>query len=105
MEESELRRGQNTLFILGGGVITFGVWSVVKMIMYFAVDPVKYFHFDDIPQEYRLLAMAFAYGIIALIVGLDVGLRFEALRHVFLRGRARGVNPPRRMLSPRPLKP
>lgn len=28
----ELRRGQNTLFILGGGVITFGVWSVVKMI-------------------------------------------------------------------------
>ena len=49
MEESELRRGQNTLFILGGGVITFGVWSVVKMIMYFALDPV---------------------------VGLDVGLRF-----------------------------
>ena len=76
MEESELRRGQNTLFILGGGVITFGVWSVVKMIMYFALDPAKYFHFDDIPQEYRLLAMAFAYGIIALIVGLDVGLRF-----------------------------
>ena len=35
MEESELRRGQNTLFILGGGVITFGVWSVVKMIIFF----------------------------------------------------------------------
>ncbi len=75
MEETELRRGQNTLFILGGGVIAFGLWSVVKMIMYFAVDPLKYFQVDDIPQEYRLLVMALVYGIVALIVGLDVGLR------------------------------
>ena len=75
MEETQLRRGQNTLFILGGGVITFGVWSVVKSIMYFLVDPSSYFYMKDLPQEFRLLALVIMYGIVALIVGLDVGLR------------------------------
>ncbi len=62
-------------FFLGGGVIAFGVWSVVKMIMYFAVDPLKYFRFDDIPQEIWLYVMVFVYGVIVLLAGLDVGLR------------------------------
>ena len=75
MEETELRRGQNTLFILGGGVITFGLWSVVKSIMYLMVNPFQYFRSDDVPQEFQLLVMAFVYGIAALLVGLDVGLR------------------------------
>ena len=75
MEESELRRGQNTLFILGGGVITFGVWSIIKSIMYVAVDPLKYLQVGDIPEEYRLIIMAFVYGIIVLIIGVDMGLR------------------------------
>ena len=76
MEETELRRGQNTLFILGGGVITFGLWSVVKSIMYLMVNPFQYFHSDDVPQEFQLIVMAVVYGIAALLVGLDVGLRF-----------------------------
>ena len=75
MEETELRRGQNSLFILGGGVITFGLWSIVKSIMYFVVDPSRFFHIDDIPQEYRLLTLTIMYGIVALTVGLDIGLR------------------------------
>lgn len=75
MEETELRRGQNTLFVLGGGVITFSLWSVVKSIMYFMVDPAKSFPIDNLPQEYRLLALTVIFGIVFLIVGLDVGLR------------------------------
>jgi hypothetical protein len=75
MEETELRRGQNTLFILGGGVITFGLWSVVKSIMYLMVNPFQYFRSDDVPQEFQLIVMAVVYGIAALLVGLDVGLR------------------------------
>lgn len=76
MEETELRRGQNTLFILGGGVITFGLWSIVKSIMYLLVNPFQYFRSDDVPQEFQLIVMAVVYGIAALLVGLDVGLRF-----------------------------
>ena len=35
--ERELRRNRNTLVIVGGGVIMFGFWSVIKAVLIFAL--------------------------------------------------------------------
>lgn len=37
--EIQLRRNQNSLGIIGTGVVAFGVWSVIKMTMYFLLSP------------------------------------------------------------------
>ncbi len=36
--ERELRRHQNRLMVSGSGVILFGVWSVVKMLLFFVLE-------------------------------------------------------------------
>ena len=33
-----LRKDRNTLVVVGAGVIAFGVWSVIKAVMYAAVN-------------------------------------------------------------------
>ena len=83
--EKELRRKQVTLVTLGTGVILFGVWSVVKSLLYFRTNP---FADLDTQVEPELLPYMLAtVVIVALFVLADLGIRLKIGR----RARAEGM--------------
>ena len=83
--EKELRRKQVTLVTLGTGVILFGVWSVVKSLLYFRTG---LFSDLDTQVEPELLPYMLAtVVIVALFVLADLGIRLKIGR----RARAEGM--------------
>ena len=84
--EKELRRKQVTLVTLGTGVILFGVWSVVKSLLYFRTN---LFSDLDTQIEPKLLPYVklVTVVIVALFVLADLGIRLKIGR----RARAEGM--------------
>ena len=84
--EKELRRKQVTLVTLGTGVILFGVWSVVKSLLYFRTN---LFNDLDTQIEPKLLPYVklAVVVIVALFVLADLGIRLKIGR----RARAEGM--------------
>ena len=84
--EKELRRKQVTLVTLGTGVILFGVWSVVKSLLYFRTN---LFNDLDTQIEPELLPYVklVTVVIVALFVLADLGIRLKIGR----RARAEGM--------------
>ena len=84
--EKELRRKQVTLVTLGTGVILFGVWSVVKSLLYFRTN---LFNDLDTQIEPKLLPYVklAVVVIVALFVLADMGIRLKIGR----RARAEGM--------------
>ena len=42
-KEIKLRKYEHSMVISGGGVILFGLWSVLKTILFFIVSPAEQF--------------------------------------------------------------
>lgn len=83
--ETELRRRRIDLMTLGSGVIAFGVWSVVKSILYLMVMPSD-FSSLEIDPELRGIAVALGYAFVILLIVLTQSLRL----YVGLAARAEG---------------
>ena len=81
----ELRRRRITLMSLGTGVISFGIWSILKTLLYMYVGA---FNLDvtTVSEEYRQAATNLAYIILAIFMMIDLSLRL----FVGLRARAAG---------------
>ena len=81
----ELRRKQVTLVTLGTGVILFGVWSVVKSLLYFRTN--LFADLDTQAEPELLPYMLATVVIVALFVLADLGIRLKIGR----RARAEGM--------------
>ena len=84
--EKELRRKQVTLVTLGTGVILFGVWSVVKSLLYFRTNLFKDLDTQVEPELLPYIKLA-TVVIVALFVLADLGIRLKIGR----RARAEGM--------------
>ncbi len=98
-----LRRDENTLTVVGSGVILFGVWTVVKMVLqeinrfpeFMAELGVDELGFEetglaDLGLDPNLLAMAVAFTVVIIVYLMDLGLRV----FVGLSARAEGRGRP-----------
>ena len=83
--EKELRRKQVTLVTLGTGVILFGVWSVVKSLLYYRTN--LFADLDTQVEPELLPYMLATVVIVALFVLADLGIRLKIGR----RARAEGM--------------
>ena len=84
--EKKLRRSQVSLVTLEAGVILFGLWSVIKSLLYFRTGL-----FDDldtqVEPEQLLFVKLVTVAFVALIVFADLGFRLK----IGLRARAEGM--------------
>ena len=83
--EKKLRRSQVTLVTLGTGVILFGVWSVVKSLLYYRTN--LFADLDTQVEPELLPYMLATVVIVALFVLADLGIRLKIGR----RARAEGM--------------
>ena len=82
MMDRELRRYQNLLACVGTGVVTFGIWSVIKAVMTYARDKDSLMEFlrAYLGPQYAdavfwiLLAFIGAFVVVDLILRLGVGM-------------------------------
>ena len=81
--QTELRKHQHTLAVVGMGAIGFGIWSVIKAILYLTIiNPLKdtvladYENITDLEYEY-LIALGVTIVITVLIVLIDLLLRWR----------------------------
>ena len=84
--EKKLRRSQVTLVTLGTGVILFGVWSVVKSLLYFRTGLFTGLDTQVEPELLPYIKLAVVV-IVALFVLADLGIRLKIGR----RARAEGM--------------
>ena len=102
-EKMRLRRDENTLTVVGSGVILFGVWTVVKMVLqeinrfpeFMAELGVDELGFEEtglanLGLDPNLLAMAVAFTVVIIVYLMDLGLRV----FVGLSARAEGRGRP-----------
>jgi hypothetical protein len=70
--EAELRRHENNLVIIGTGVIAFGLWSVVRSVLFIVYQP----ELLTVPAGVPKTAFGVAtYIIIAVVLFIDLYLR------------------------------
>ena len=102
-EKMRLRKDENTLTVVGSGVILFGVWTVVKMVLqeinrfpeFMAELGADELGFEetglaDLGLDPNLLAMAVAFTVVIIVYLMDLGLRV----FVGLSARAEGRGRP-----------
>ena len=102
-EKMRLRKDENTLTVVGSGVILFGVWTVVKMVLQeinrfpelmaeLGVDELGFEEtgLADLGLDPNLLAMAVAFTVVIIVYLMDLGLRV----FVGLSARAEGRGKP-----------
>ena len=79
--DTELRKHQHTLAVVGTGVIVFGFWDLVKSIVNFTVvNPIMMTlrdEFEQVDESMYYLFAAMGITIVALIVGADLLLRWK----------------------------
>ena len=84
--QTELIKHRHTLAVVGMGAIAFGIWSLVKSILYFVlVEPI----FDTISSNYDDLSnskyeawvlVAITFALVVLFVLIDMLLRWKVGR-------------------------
>ena len=102
-EKMRLRRDENTLTVVGSGVILFGVWTVVKMVLqeinrfpeFMAELGADELGFEetglaDMGLDPKLLATVVAFTVVIIVYLMDLGLRV----FVGLSARAEGRGRP-----------
>ena len=90
--EKELRRGRSTLYILGGGMILFALWIVVKpfLLVLMFTDETEAAPTEVVPAITREVALLLVAGLL-LLMAAGVGLRIW----MGLSARAEGLGKPR----------
>lgn len=78
-----LRKDRNTLVVVGAGVIAFGVWSVIKAVMYAAVNIETLL----VTRSGERLSPAAFWIALAVIVAIELALRVYVGRSAIAEGR------------------
>lgn len=91
--EVQLRRNQNTLVIVGKGVIAFGVWSVVKAVLHTLLNSSTYLDFQKYPEVSRWAMLIIFTTILLLLLSLTLLLRFRIGRSAIAEGQGKKVKP------------
>lgn len=95
-KEIKLRKYEHSMAISGAGVIIFGVWSVVKAVLFFIVSPAEQFQSIYSNEEAQELydiglsnsgASIFIFVAILIILIVDLLFRFYVGRSAILVGR------------------
>lgn len=81
----ELRRRRITLMSLGSGVISFGIWSILKTFLYIYVGVLN-LNVTTVPEQYRQATTIVAYVMLTFFMLIDLSLRL----FVGLKARAAG---------------
>ncbi|MBQ3703725.1 MAG: hypothetical protein II885_13375 [Oscillospiraceae bacterium] len=81
----ELRRRRINLSTLGTGVVAFGVWNVLKTILYIFTSHVSFFDAED-AGAYGAVVILIFYAFLGLLLTLDLSLRL----YIGLSARAEG---------------
>ena len=80
-----LRKNQNTLSVIGLGVIVFGVWSVIKIVLYTALD-----NDGILASSLRGNLERWAFWIMmGIFLAADLGLRLHVGLSAMAEGRGR----------------
>ena len=78
-----LRKMQSDLATMGLGVIAFGVWSVIKTVLYVALDTEEY-----LGEFEGNTAMIVAFWVIlGVVMAIDLALRFRVGRSAIAEGK------------------
>ena len=91
MDSAKLRKYEHTLAISGAGVIAFGVWSVIKAVLYFLmIGPARIGSLfeDELPSDIRVLGISdkgLGLGIVFIVLFI---LLFDLLLRVYIGGSA-----------------
>ncbi len=81
----ELRRRRINLSTLGTGVVAFGVWNVLKTILYIFASPVSFINTEGAGAYGAVVRLIF-YALLGLLLALDLSLRL----YIGLSARAEG---------------
>lgn len=87
--ETALRRNQNTLVVIGQGVIAFGAYTVVRAILQLLLDPAWFIGDvaeENLRAEYTMLAL-----FLTVVLGGDLLLRVYIGRRAIRDGKGRQV--------------
>ncbi len=90
--ERELRRRRNELYNLGTGVLAFGLWSVVKTLMYLLLTPPDLKAYTLSPELRNHLALLLVCFILLTTLA-ELGIR----AYIGLSARAEGLGKRRNM--------
>ena len=80
-----LRKNQNTLSVIGTGVIVFGVWSVLKGVMSIGIDASN----GSIPSMENRMQTTVFWVLAVIILAVDLGLRLYVGLCAIAEGRGR----------------
>ncbi len=83
--ERELRRYQNLLVCVGSGVITFGIWSVIKVIMTMVRDKDEWLEF----MEYIFGPEYAGAGMFILILASGIVIAIDLIIRLYIGSSAR----------------
>lgn len=85
--EIELRRNQNTLVVIGQGVIAFGAYMVVRAILQLLLDPASFI--SGVAEEYLWVEYIMIAFFFVVIIGGDMLLRVYIGRRAIRDGKGR----------------
>ena len=85
-EAIELRKKENTLVVIGSGVILFGVWSIVKALLYTVSDRAEFLE-EIYDNGLGTAGVVFSIAVVGLVLLADLGLRFYVGRSAIAEGR------------------
>ncbi len=91
----ELRRNRDTLVIVGTGVITFGVWTVVKILLHYYLDHSEIIDilreniegYDNADPFTKNIYFGIYIFVFSVILAVDLALRFYIGRSAIAEGR------------------
>jgi hypothetical protein len=85
MMDIELRRRRINLSTLGTGVVAFGVWNVLKTMLYLFASSVNFYDAKDVGADAAAVSLIY-YVLLGLLLALDFSLRL----YIGLSARAEG---------------
>ena len=85
----ELRRNQNTLVVVGQGIISFGVYMALRVILSALLEPARFT--GGVVETDPFLAYIVVGIILLLFIGADMLLRLYVGRHAIREGKGQSA--------------
>ena len=84
-----LRKNQNTLVVVGIGVIAFGIWSIIKGVLYTAFNLESLLgSTTELTLDRWIVELVF-WGVLGIILAIDLALRLYVGLSAMSEGRGR----------------